>query len=60
MAKALTIFGMVVAGLLILVFSADWGLGVPFEAADWKMNFGAILAGLILAYVSWDAFKESR
>ncbi len=60
MSKALTIFGMVVAGLVALVFTADMALGIPFEGADWKMDIGAIIAAGILGYLSWDAFRDAR
>jgi predicted acyltransferase len=58
MSKAMTIFGLVVAGLMVLVFAIDWATGIPFQTADWTMNFGAIAAGAILGYLSWDAFRE--
>lgn len=60
MSKAMTIFAMVVSGLIVLVFAVDWILGIPFETADWTMNLGGIIAGSILGYLSWDAFRELR
>ena len=60
MSKAMTIFAMVVSGLIVLVFAVDWILGIPFETANWTMNLGAILSGLILAYLSWEAMREIR
>lgn len=60
MSKAMTILGMVVAGLLLVVFSLDWALGIPFQGANWMMNLGAILASLMLGYASWEAFREIR
>ena len=58
MARALTIFGMVVAVLLTLMFSLDLMLGIPFYGADWLMDVGGILAGVILGYVSFMTFRE--
>ena len=60
MAKALTIFGMVVAGLLALVFVADMAVGVPFSGASWTMDIGAIIAAGVLGYLAWDAFRDAK
>ncbi|MEQ8209721.1 MAG: hypothetical protein RH917_07800 [Lacipirellulaceae bacterium] len=60
MSKAMTILGMVVAGLLLVVFIMDLALGIPFQGANMKMSIGAILASLMLGYASWDAFREIR
>jgi hypothetical protein len=60
MSKALTIFGMVVAGLIALVFVADLAVGVPFEGADKIMDIGALIAAGVLGYLSWDAFRDAR
>lgn len=61
MSKALTIFGMVVAGLLTLVFALDMTLGIPFEGASrWGMDLGALTASLILGYLSYSTFREQR
>ncbi|QDT00559.1 hypothetical protein [Adhaeretor mobilis] len=60
MSKAMTILGMVVAGLLAVVFTLDWAIGVPFETANWKMNLGVILGSLMLGFASWEAFREVR
>ena len=58
MAKALTIFGMVVAALLTLMFSADLLLGIPFAGAQLAMDIGGIISGIILGYVSFSTFRE--
>jgi hypothetical protein len=60
MSKALTIFGMVVAGLVALVFIADIAAGIPFEGASKTMDVGAIIGAGILGYLAWDAFREAR
>ena len=61
MSKAMTIFGMVVAGLLGLVFALDMALGIPFEGASpWGMDLGALIAALILGYTSFSTFREQR
>ena len=60
MAKALTIFGMVVAGLLTLVFTLDLLLGIPFDGAQLMMDIGGMLSGMILGYVSFSTFRELK
>jgi drug/metabolite transporter (DMT)-like permease len=60
MSKALTILGMVVAGILGVVFLLDWILGFPFNGADWRMNLGAVIAAALLGYLSWDAMRDVR
>ena len=60
MPKAMTIFGMVVAGLLTLVFTLDMIVGIPFQGAKWGMNLGALTAAAILGYLSYSTFREQR
>jgi hypothetical protein len=60
MSKAMTIFGMIVSGAIVLVFAIDWLVGIPFSTADWRMNLGALIAGSILGYLSWDALRAAR
>lgn len=60
MPKALTISGMIIAGLLLLAFGLDLAIGVPFSYADWRMDAAMVLASLILGYLSWSAMRELR
>ena len=60
MPKAMTIFGLVVAGLIGLVFAMDLIVGVPFEGARTGMNIGALIAAVILGYVSYSTMRELR
>lgn len=60
MSKALTIVGMVVAGLVGLVFVLDLAVGIPFDRANLMMDVGALVAAAILGYLSWDALREVR
>jgi hypothetical protein len=60
MSKALTIVGMVVAGLVGLLFLLDLVVGVPFSKANLAMDIGAIIAAAILGYLSWDALRDVR
>ena len=61
MAKAMSIAGMIVAGLLVLVFAADLAVGIPFggvRTVDRRRLPGR--AALILGYLSWNAFRDSK
>ncbi len=67
MAKALTITGMVVAGLVLVIFGLDLAVGVPFGGAitgdqtHWTIvDIGLCLAAGVLGYLSWSTFRELR
>jgi hypothetical protein len=60
MSKAMTILGMVVAGIVGLVFILDLAVGIPFDRANMVMDIGALIAAAILGYLSWDALREVR
>jgi hypothetical protein len=60
MPKALTISGMVVAGLLLLIFTLDLAAQIPFKRASALMDIAFILCSLALAYLSWSAFRELK
>jgi len=58
MPKALCVIGMIVAGLLILLFGLDAAVGIPFNSASMMMDVGMIVASAIVAYLSWSTFRE--
>jgi hypothetical protein len=60
MSKALTIAGMVVAGLVGLVFAVDLAVGIPFDGARPMMDVGALISALVLGYLAWDALRDVR
>jgi hypothetical protein len=57
MAKALTILGMLVAVLILLLFTLDLAISVPFGQIM-AMDIGMIISGVVLLYLSWSAFRE--
>lgn len=61
MAKAMSIAGMVVAGLLAFLFIADLipGVNIPFGGVNKVTDLGFVVSSLILAYLSWNAFRDS-
>jgi len=58
MPKALCLTGMIVAVLLLLIFTLDLALGFPFGGASTLMNIGFILCAAVLGYLSWSALRE--
>lgn len=60
MGKAMTIAGLVVAGLVFLLFVLDFATGIPFSAPGKTMHIGAILFSVILGYLSWSTFREQK
>ena len=60
MSKAMTIVGMVVAGLIALIFALDLAAKIPFGRASVAMDVGALIAAMMLGYVSWDTMRELR
>ncbi|MCC7087390.1 MAG: hypothetical protein IT427_20500 [Pirellulales bacterium] len=57
MAKLLTILGMLVAVLILLLFTLDLALSFPFGQIM-SMDLGMIICGVALLYLSWSAFRE--
>lgn len=58
MPKALTISGMVVAGLLLLMFAADLAIGIPFSQASVAMDIIFLVCAVVLGYMSWSTYRE--
>ncbi|TWT97948.1 hypothetical protein Pla108_21030 [Botrimarina colliarenosi] len=59
MAKAMSIFGMVVAAILLLAFGVDPLLGIPFGGANKVMDIAFAICAAILGYMSYDAFRSA-
>jgi len=60
MPKALCIVGMVVAGILVILFGLDLALpyGKPFGGVSTIMSIGFLVCAAVLGYVSWSTFRE--
>jgi hypothetical protein len=60
MGKAMSIAGMVTGGLLAVAFTLDAFFGFPFGGiGGMPVALGFAICGLILAYLGWNAFRES-
>lgn len=60
MTKMLPLTGMVVSGLVGILFLADLAAGFPFRRVSVGLDIGFVIASLILAYLSWSVVEKSR
>ena len=60
MSKALPLIGMIVSGLVVVLFLADATAGFPFGRASIGLDVGFAVAGLILVYLSWSLLERPR
>jgi hypothetical protein len=58
MPRVLTVAGMVIAGLLVLMFGLDLALRVPFGRASLAMDVAILICGAALGYMSWSTYRE--
>jgi hypothetical protein len=58
--KALPLIGMIVSGLVVVLFLADLAAGFPFQRVSIGADSGFIVSGLILAYLSWSLLNKGR
>lgn len=52
-AKILGFTGLVVSGLVAVLFIADLAAGFPFQRVSVAADVGFVLAGIVVAYLSW-------
>ena len=53
MSKGLGFTGIILAGLIAILFIADLAAGLPFRRTSVAVDAGFIVASLIVAYLSW-------
>jgi hypothetical protein len=58
MPKALCISGLVVAGLVIILFAADVAVGIPFRRASMMMDISLLVCAALLGLISWFTLRE--
>jgi hypothetical protein len=58
MPKALCISGLVVAGLVMVLFALDLAIGVPFRRASVAMDVSLLVSAALLALISWMTLRE--
>ena len=58
MSRALTISGLVVSGLLGLLFTADLAVGIPFGTESKVMDIAILFCAVVLGYLGWSTLRE--
>ena len=65
MAKVFSLFGLVVAVVLLVIFGMDLALGDPVTGKGWPfmgfskaMDIGFLVAAALLAYLSFSTYRE--
>jgi hypothetical protein len=57
--KALAFTGLIVSGLVVILFVADLAAAFPFRRTSILLDVAFILSGLITAYLSWSLLDQS-
>lgn len=60
MSKVMPFAGMVMSGLVGILFLADIAAGFPFRRVSIWTDVGFIVSSLILAYLSWSIMERPR
>ena len=50
--------GLVVAGLVIILFAADLAVGVPFRRASMMLDIALLCSAALLGVLSWFTLRE--
>jgi hypothetical protein len=58
--KSLSLVGMIVSGLVVVLFLADLAAGFPFQRVSIVADIGFIVSGLLIAYLSWSIAERGR
>jgi hypothetical protein len=62
MGKAMSVAGMIVGGLVAVMFILDLFLSIPFggtaKGGSALTDIGLAICGGILAYLGWNAFRD--
>ncbi len=60
MLKVMPFVGLVMSGLVAILFLADLVAGFPFQRVSILNDIGFLLSSGILAYLSWTIMEKSR
>jgi hypothetical protein len=58
MPKALCMSGLVVAGLVMILFAVDLAAAIPFRRASVTMDVSPLICSALLALISWMTLRE--
>lgn len=60
MSNVLSLTGLILCGVVVILFVADLAAGFPFQRASIPADIGFILAGLLVGYLSWSINPRAR
>ncbi len=60
MSKLMPFIGMIVSGLVGILFLADLAAGFPFQRVSIAADIGFLLSSVILAVMSWLTMDKTR
>ena len=60
MSKLMPFIGMIVSGLVGILFLADLAAGFPFQRVSIAADIGFFLSSVILAFMSWLTMDKTR
>ena len=60
MSKIMPFIGMIVSGLVGILFVADLAAGFPFQRVSVAADIGFVVSSLILAFMSWMIMEKTR
>lgn len=60
MSKGMPLLGLILSGLIGILFLADLAAGFPFQRKSIALDIGFVLTGLILSYLSWTLLAKAR
>lgn len=58
MPRGLTVFGLIVAALVLLIFGLDLALSIPFGRKSVLLDVGFVVCALLLGYMAWSTLRE--
>lgn len=60
MSKLMPFIGMIVSGLVGILFLADLAAGFPFQRVSIAADIGFLLSSVIIALMSWLTMDKTR
>jgi hypothetical protein len=61
MGKAMSVAGLIVGGLVAVMFTLDLFLSFPFGGKGGALSdIGMAICGAVVAYLGWNAFREIK
>ncbi|MFM8579732.1 MAG: hypothetical protein ACKOCN_13170 [Planctomycetaceae bacterium] len=60
MSRALLVGGVILCGLIAVLFAADLAVALPFARVSPVMDIGATVSGGILAYLFWSLASKAK